>query len=194
MKILKLLLVSAVLCLFMTTIGFSYTITVNGEITDVGSEDTFLTWASMQGNSNPDTETTWVNDYLEQEGETVSYVVKDSTLTIYKVNDNSSLYAVQMSATSSDDDYFLVKNATYIALFINKSDFGWAVFDASNLPSTMNINDGTVTVSHVTVFESTGNATPDDVDPVPEPSTLLLFGAGLLGLSKLSRRKKQLLR
>ncbi|WP_321413969.1 PEP-CTERM sorting domain-containing protein [uncultured Desulfobacter sp.] len=75
-----------------------------------------------------------------------------------------------------------------MALFENNADFDWGVFDASDLPERMNIKEGSITVSHVTEFVSNGGTI--DVDPVPEPSTFLLFGAGLLGLAKLSRRKK----
>ncbi|WP_320044174.1 PEP-CTERM sorting domain-containing protein [uncultured Desulfobacter sp.] len=188
MKILKLLLASVVLCFVMATNGFSYTITINGETTDVGSEDTFLKSDSMSGNSGDATETAWVNGYLASISETVKYVVREETVTIYKVGGTDSLYAVPMSDTDSDNDYFLVKNATYVALFENNADFDWGVFDASDLPERMNIKEGSITVSHVTEFVSNGGTI--DVDPVPEPSTFLLFGAGLLGLAKLSRRKK----
>ncbi|WP_321413971.1 hypothetical protein [uncultured Desulfobacter sp.] len=117
MKILKLLLASVVLCFVMATNGFSYTITINGETTDVGSEDTFLKSDSMSGNSGDATETAWVNGYLASISETVKYVVREETVTIYKVGGTDSLYAVPMSDTDSDNDY--PYNVTYVINNLN---------------------------------------------------------------------------
>jgi len=188
MKNLKLLLASGVLCLFMTTSAFSLTISggiFNG--TDVGSVDTFITWDDMGTNSNPTTETNWVNSILAPE--TVTYTVKfGDDIPIYSTND-TGVYAVAMPAPDpSNTDYFLVKNSTYVALYANLVELDWGVFAAGDLPPEMNIPGG-FTVSHVTLFDSEGGGGGGG-DPIPEPASFMLFGIGLLGLARISRRKK----
>lgn len=187
MKILKLLLGSAVLCLFMTTSGFSYTITVDGSNVDVGAKDVLKVLTAELKNSGEKTETDWVKDVLDTEN--ITYTVKTEPASIYSVVNETSLYAVKMSSNDpvNDGDYFIIKNAGYWALFENLDDFNWGVFDTTDLPDDMNINSATV--SHVTVFDSTSVVTGGDFGHAPEPSTLLLFGAGLMGLARISRRK-----
>ena len=163
----------------MTTSGFSVTIPGDLSTTDddiyVGNVDTFLTWAEMQGNSSPATETAWVNDYLSiTYGITVNYTVRDEeNLPIFST-DVAGVYAVEIPATDppTDTDYFLVKNATYVALYANLEDFAWGVFSAADLPIAMNIPGG-YTVSHVTRFDDP-NGGGGGGGEVPEPATMML--------------------
>ena len=75
--------------------------------------------------------------------------------------------------------YYILKNATVWVLFENVASLDWGVVgssweDAANLGDDMQI-------SHVTEFDGGGT--------VPEPGTLLLLGAGLLGIGARRRAK-----
>ena len=89
------------------------------------------------------------------------------------------MFAFDLTGTP---DYFLVKNATFWALFQNVADLSWGVISAASLPPGMNINDGTTTISHVSEFSG------DAPGQVPVPGALLLIGAGLAGLGLTKRR------
>lgn len=204
MKILKLLLASAVLCLFMTTSGFSLTISSDNDLsgTEVGYEDTLIgytlitDWTSTEKSSGKSSsesnEIGWINSILDDYDEITTSVSKiEENLPIYLVS--GTIYAVDISSseTNSDTDYFLVKNSTYWALYENLEYIDWGVFDTADLPDGMNLPGG-LTVSHVTLVDSENVSDSGGyVGHAPEPSTFLLFGAGLLGLAKISRRKKK---
>jgi len=50
---------------------------------------------------------------------------------------------------------------------------------------------GSKGLSHLSVWNSVGPGDPDDpTDPVPEPSTIILLGFGLLGLAAFKRKRK----
>ncbi len=189
MKILKVLLASVVLCSFMPTSGFSLSLS-SSEI-EVGEVDRFIASASMGDNSSEAAEVEWINGILSGLDEFTDSVEKiEEDLPIYLVD--GTIYAVDISTeTDSDTDYFLVKNSTYWALFENLDNIDWGVFDAAVLPDGMIIPGDDLTVSHVTLVDSENvSGSGGYVGHAPEPSTFLLFGAGLLGLAKISRRKK----
>jgi hypothetical protein len=176
----KFILVSSLLVLFATP---SWAILIDDSSaggqngTDVGVLDTYIASVTGLSNSNPTTETTWVNSVLSGGGTT--FVVKDDPVRYYGT-DTANTFAFSMSST---EEYFVIKNATYWALFQNQADLGWGVFDSTLLPSGMNLSSGT-TISHVSQFDSGSTS-------VPEPSTTLLLGAGLLGFGLYSRKRSK---
>lgn len=176
-KLISSLLVTAVITL--CTPASAYTIKA-GEIyagTNVGSLDTLLGQTLMQGNSNPTSETNWVNSLLNPD---TIYVTKTNSVEIYATAESSNVFAFQLAATPG---YFLVKNAKWWALFENNANASWGVVDFSQLNSGFKFKDlENTTISHVTEF---GKFTS-----VAEPSSLLLFGLGLLGLGVIRRRLK----
>jgi len=58
-----------------------------------------------------------------------------------------------------------------------------------SLTNAMANNNGTYSVAVLNLYDSSGGLHQDQLVLVPEPSTLLLLGAGLLGLGLLGRRK-----
>lgn len=175
-KLISSLLVTAVIT--FCTSASAYVIKA-GEIyagTDVGSLDTLLGQSLMQGNSNPTSETNWVNSLLDPD---TTYVTKTSDVDIF-ATESSNIFAFQLDATPG---YFLVKNAKWWALFENNTNASWAVVDFSQLDSGFKFKDlENTTISHVSEF---GKFTS-----IPEPSGLLLLGLGLIGLSVMRRRSK----
>ena len=142
--------------------------------TDVGSLDMLLGQTTGLANSNPTTETNWVNSILDPD---TNFVLKEEKLT-YFATESANVFAFQLQ---SEPGYFLVKNAQWWALFENTANADWGVIDFSLLNPGFKLPDlKKMTISHVSEF---GKYTQ-----VPEPSALLMVGLGLLGLCAARRR------
>ena len=146
--------------------------------TDVGNLDSLVAQTTGLSNSNPTTETNWVNSVLDPD---TTFVIKEEKVTYY-ATDAANVFAFQLQAAPG---YFLVKNARWWALFENAADADWGVVDFSQLSGGFHLPDlQSMTISHVSEF---GEFPHIDV---PEPSTILLVMLGLLGLGLARNRQK----
>lgn len=144
--------------------------------TDVGSVDLFIAEAQQQG--NPTSETAWVNSVLGVSD--ITFATKTETVD-YFATDEANVFAFDLQSALSG--YFIIKNATRVALFQNLASLDWGVFDASELSGVMNLPSEEFTISHVTELNGRVN--------VPEPSTLVLLGLGLIGIYVARRDRTQ---
>ena len=184
MKNFKLLLI--VLCLSLGMAANGWAIKIEGgtyDGTDVGDLDTFIEFGPQQG--SPGKETAWVNDILDPDTFLQEKLEEDIP---YYATDTLGVYAIELPDPFVSD-YFLIKNATYVALFENNPALDWGVFSVENLPDGMNIPTEDLTVSHVTRFGGSGGGGGGGGTPVPEPATMLLLGTGLVVLAAGARRK-----
>ena len=145
------------------------------DATSVGTLDTFIEEDAKV--NNPNNQAIWVQGVL---GDTsVDWTV--SVLEVpYFSTSVTDVYAFEIP---DQPEYFLIKNATRMALFANLVNLEWGVFDASLLSNAFNIPSSDFTISHVTSLESDG-ATGGGGGNVPEPGVLALLAMGLLGYVK----------
>ena len=178
MKMIKQLIGAA--ALVATTNSWGYTI--NSGATNVGLLDGLLGIAQL-ANAGQQTETDWVNSLVDPN---TTFNTKTETVSYSLVDGQTSIYAFSLQ---NDPGWYIIKNATWWALYQNVASTDWAVFNDSALPDGMNLGGtGQLTISHVTEFGTAAcpGCTPDE-QSVPEPSSLGLLAAGILGLAAARR-------
>ncbi len=162
----------------------AWALTITGGAFDgveVGALDPLISTTDTLPNSSPATETGFVSTTL---GGDAAFLGKTDDAPLFAVAGDPDYFAVQLS---SDPGYYLIKNATWWALFQNVASLAWGVFDSGLLPAGMNIGD--TTVSHVAGFNADGDTDPFIPQQVPVPGSLLLLGVGLFAAAGVQRRR-----
>lgn len=164
-----------------TEAAMALTVTVNNNDVQVGDIDSLIDKTNL-GNSGEDTELAWVNLILDPDVQ-FEYKIENLANNWHNVVDKPGVYALDLG--DYEPGYFLVKTGNVTDddnrdfLFANVDEDGWAVIDLAEMGFTRISN--ITGVSHVSLFSG---------EPVPEPATMMLFGAGLAGLAGFRRRKK----
>jgi hypothetical protein len=178
---------AVIVILATTSSAWAYTISGG---TDVGGLDSYVSGASLANNGEA-SEVALVKSILGANSVTFEGKLEDLSVDSWQVAvGTSDVYALYLGWSALRYDYLLVKlgdnNGTNFTdyLFKNNDDLSWAVLDLSNSFNETAITGGISKISHVSLFNV-------DSTPVPEPSTLLMLGAGLLGLGLYGRRQVQ---
>ncbi len=153
--------------------------------TDVGALDSLIGQTTGLKNSNPTTETAWVNSLLDPDTE---FTVKKENVRYFATLESPTVFAFQLQQTPG---YFLIKNAKWWSLFENTGKAEWAVVDFSLLNAGFKLPDlKGLTISHVSEFGEFHEVEVPEVK-VPEPNNLWLLGVGLLGLVIMRKHQKR---
>jgi len=172
------MVVSIILCGLLAFGSSAWSLTINGT-TDVGIADTLIGSAALP-DSGAATELAWVQTFFP--GATVNVTTTTASVDwtqtslagtyAFKLSDNPGDFFIKIGTGSlgSDVDHFM---------FTNNPDTGYAVVALSDLNITNSTHFDVGRISHVGEVGGTS---------VPEPSMLMLFGSGLLGLAFFGRK------
>jgi hypothetical protein len=170
----------------------------DGGFVNVGSYDTFEGQGTQEDvdNSGDGSELSWINDTLG-----TNYAIGDFTkfdpptwLPVYSETTGPTLAVPESYAFALTDqpDYFLVKTGNNQTdpdyrwfLFANNINLDYAVFA---------LETGDYFIKELAALShgaQVGDGDTPGGNPVPEPATMILFGAGLAGLAGVVRRRNK---
>lgn len=146
---------------------------------EVGNIDTLLAKTRLK-NSGSATETAWVNTI--EAG--LSYAYKnDGNFNWHQIDDNDDTTDLWAQPLKTNADFYIIKTGELGTgfrdfLFENELALGYALIDLKGF-NAKEFDQ----ISHITEFTK-GNIP----SPVPEPTTMVLLGIGLLGLAGISKK------
>lgn len=174
------LVAAGLFSLLLAANASAYTITVNGEVTDVGSIDDLVASKKLP-NSGDATQIDWVKTELWVQGvlgqdytidpklEPLNYYSADNTIAAISLPSKPGYFFVKTGNVESGYDHFLYKNLDELA---------WGVVDVTEWGTDANIGK----ISNVGVVDGA---------PVPVPAAAWLLGSGLIGLVGVRRKFKK---
>ncbi len=187
------LAVSAMFAVVTPASAYSITKVVNGEpsTVEIGGLDELI--ASGKVNSGASNEVNWVNTALyNYYGGTFNFTIAD--LTKYNTpdgfgwvntNEYTAVAPVVAFALETAPAFYYIKTGNVgdydHFLFANNESFDWAVVNLKESFGTGYVISGIGKFSH--------NGELGDTAPVPEPGTMVLLGAGMLGLAIFGKRR-----
>jgi len=179
-------------CLFL---AFSSTYALALTVADVGGYDTYLDYKNENLNAAEDM--AWFVDVLNLDPNTVIYEKVEPGDWLVTTDDSSAIY-IDFNSFSllSDPVAFIVKSGAPGAFTFDDGTNGPVV--ANNIMFLNNAATRYGLISLDWFTKTTGNFTIDAIShtsavggtPIPEPSTFILLGAGLLSLVALRRKKE----
>jgi hypothetical protein len=177
--------------------------------TEVGDLDIFLGSIDTLDNSNPETETEWLQSFFPDSE--VLFEFKNEPVEYFYATDDGSepldgeaviaFSLTPFEALEEDPlmELFIVKNARYWAAFENVFDINWGVIDTEELPAGMNFppymspeetiaiftevngdEENEMFISHVSVFS--GGGEPEDPPEDPPNGVPVPAPLALLGI------------
>lgn len=204
--------------LTLGTVGYASAYTIDSGATDVGVLDNLLAGGSL--GSGDQTEVNWVNATLATLGTITNFTTGDltkyvSAADLWKQVDGSNGGDTWALDLVTDGGYFYIKtgniqfvdaagNNASLAddlsvpehfLYTNNTSSNWAVVSFGDIVNLMNAflvynNQEGITVKSFDIdkFSHLGEL---GSTPVPEPTSMLLFGAGIAGLAGLRGRRRK---
>jgi hypothetical protein len=173
----KLLLIFLLALMSVTGAGSALALTINAGAINVGDLDQLLAAEYVHPPSDAN-QISWMENYL---GIEVFAFAKIEDMNWTPVDGFTSIFAHPLTI---DPSHYLIKTGTpynqYSFLFQNNPESNWAVIDLAlwgpelGISNLINID----ALSHIS-----------QINPIPEPATMLLFSAGLAGLAGLGRRR-----
>ena len=184
----KTLCITIILSMLVSS-AWALSININNETIDVGEVDKYITSETLP-NSGDKTEIEWVEKALKfynyiGENDTINMdKYDDDKYTFYQVKEEGYANTYALDFSTYQPEYFFIKigdgsldgfSSHY--LYENLASLDWGVINLAALGATV---IGVDRISHVGEINGTA--------PVPEPATMLLLGAGLLGLAGFRRK------
>ena len=196
MKKLTVMLAGAMfmICGMLAVASSASALTVNAGTTQVGGADTVIDGTNILPNAA--SEKAWITQvlttYLNQAFVVTSYNVftaADAGVWNWQLTNQALTYAM---STPTAPEYFLIKTGNIVGgagnreyLFDNMASLNWAVVNLNDIA----IEDiASISAVNIGKFSQIGEV--NGSAPVPEPGTMMLLGAGFLGLAVYGKRRK----